>query len=212
MIDTNRSMNPKTPPNEDARWIVMIKEGGRQEGIALNEIFDRYKGLVITYLQGYAGRKEDAEDVLQDALLVLSIDVPSGKFRAGSAIKDYLMAIVRHLWINQLRKVGRQQTTIETLLAEEAAATLQWSDAPKELELLRDPKQRALLRTIGKLFQGCLAVLKMFYWYAWPYRKIANLLGYPSEASVKLKKLRCVDELKRFLEKHPSLKAFLREG
>jgi RNA polymerase sigma factor (sigma-70 family) len=212
MIDTNKAVEKKEPRDEDARWIKMITEGGRQESIALNEIYDRHKVMVINYIQQNGGRKEDGEDFCQDAIIALTTDLHGGKFRGESSLKNYLMAIVRYMWINQLRKMGRYQTYVDTMTAEDAAAAVRWFEPPRELELLRDPKLRTLLRTMAKLYQGCNDILKMYYWYEWPYKKISNLLGYPSEASVKVKKMRCMDEMRRFLDKNPSLKAFLREG
>jgi RNA polymerase sigma factor (sigma-70 family) len=197
---------------DDARWIKMILEGGRQESIALNEIYDRYATMVIQYIQQNSGRKEDGEDILQDALIAMALDVQGRLFRGESSLKNYLMSVVRNMWINHLRKRGRQQAYVEAMLAEEGPDTSRWAEPPKELELVRDPRHRVLLRSMSKLYQGCMAILKMFYWYDWPHKKISTLLGYPSEASVKVKKTRCMEELKRFLDKHPQLKTFLREG
>lgn len=201
-----------TRKEDDARWVKMVQEGGRQESIALNEIYDRYAAMVIQYIQQNGGRMEDGEDVLQDALIALALDVQGKQYRGESSIKNYLMAIVRNMWINSLRKRGRQQAYLDQLVAEAGPDVSRWAEIPREMELIRDPKHRALLRTMSQLYQGCMSILKMFYWYDWPYKKISTLLGYPSEASVKVKKMRCMDELKRFLDKHPQLKAFLREG
>lgn len=190
----------------------MILEGGRQESIALNEIYDRYVPMAVQYIQQNNGRKEDGEDLLQDALIAMALDIQGFQFRGENPLRSYLMSVLRNLWIHHQRKRGRQQATIDALLAEEGPNASHWAEPVREMELMRDPRHRAQLRTLAKQHQGTMAILKLFYWYDWPFKKLSTLLGYPSEASVKVQKVRSMEELKRFVDKHPQLKTFLREG
>lgn len=183
----------------------MILEGGRKENTAVKEMYDAYNAMVISYVKENRGTREDGEDILIQAIMIVVSHIHEGRFRGDSSIKNYLMAIVRNMWLNELRK---QKTFLDV---DDVHVVGQLpADWPKELELLRDEKLRMVLKLLDKLHNGCLAILKMFYWYSWPLKKIADLLRQASEDSVKMKKKRCMDELSRFLDDHPDLKAFLR--
>lgn len=195
--------------DDDARWIAMILEGGRRENTAMTEFYDQHRNMVINYVKANKGRTEDGENMMQDTILVLLLNVHKGVFRGESSLKSYLMRIVRNMWLNELRRQKPLEGHVEVLDGDQPALQ-ELAELPRELELINDSKLVALLQALDKLHKGCMAILKMFYWYKWPLNEIAEYLNYRSEDSVKQKKKRCMDELKRYLDDHPDLKDFLR--
>ena len=187
----------------------MILEGGRKENTAVKEMYDAYSALVINHVKDNNGSREDGEDILIQAIMTVVSHIHDERFRGDSSLKNYLMAIAKNMWLNELRKrkpfLNLTEDVDDVKLKDENL-----EEEPKELELLRNEKLRTILKLLAKLHKGCLPIFKMFYWYGWALKKIAELLNYVSEDSVKMKKKRCMDELKRFLDDHPDLKDFLR--
>jgi RNA polymerase sigma factor (sigma-70 family) len=218
-IDTNMAAGKNPRQDDNARWIAMILEGGRRENTAMKEIYDQNWNMVINYVKANKGRKEDGENMMQDAIMVVLLNVQKGVFRGESSLKNYLMRIVRNMWLNELRRQKPLEGHVEVLDGDQPALQ-ELAELPRELELINDSKLVTLLQALDKLHKGCMAILKMFYWYEWPLNEIAEYLNYPSEDSVKTKnkhsedsvktkKKRCMDELKRYLDDHPDLKDFL---
>src|SRR5688572_16785430 len=82
---------------------------------------DRYnraiKGLygcfpsVRQFVASNSGNKEDAEDIFQEALLILYKRVKTGGFLLSSSIRTYITGTAKNLWHTELRRKGKELIT-----------------------------------------------------------------------------------------------------
>jgi RNA polymerase sigma-70 factor (ECF subfamily) len=70
----------------------------------LGELFVRYEKLITGYVTSHAGADADAQDMLQEAIVVLWQNVCSGKFEVRAKISTYLLGVVKNKWQVELRK------------------------------------------------------------------------------------------------------------
>ena len=101
----------------DQRIIERIRQGDES---ALVHLFHNNILMVRKFVLENSGRSEDADDMLQDALIVLWENVVRGQFDLTSKISTYVYSVVRNKWLRELskRKIGRVSSVDDHVLAE----------------------------------------------------------------------------------------------
>ena len=81
--------------------LVQLKTG---DNASFQLLYKFYFPSVASYVKQNMGNTEDAEDIFQEAILVLLQKVRQPDFILTSALKTYLYAIAKNLWLKRLRK------------------------------------------------------------------------------------------------------------
>lgn len=80
------------------------------ENVAFNEIYDKYKNLVLKVAHMYVGDLDTAEDITQDTFLALYRDMSVKEIdreEKYSNIKSWLYTTAKHLALNYRKKAAR---------------------------------------------------------------------------------------------------------
>jgi RNA polymerase sigma factor (sigma-70 family) len=152
-----------------------------------------YKGfpMIRKMIMANGGRKEDAEDMYQDALILLCKKVSDPSFVLSSALSTYLYSICRFLWKDELKKKNR----LTQFRAEPGDDSV---DLNEELEKeLKLKHAEEALKTLGG---KCLELLKLFYYEFLSMKQIALKLGFSSEKIAKNQKYKCIERAKANLK------------
>ncbi len=129
------------------------------------------------------GNTEDAQDIFQDALVILYKKVHAGEISAEKNIQAYLTTIVKNRWLEELRrrkKLPHGEMTGE-LASEEIEPETQYQAARTAYHLLGEK---------------CRALLSLFYHSKKSYKEIASLLAFGDERVAKNQKYRCLQKAK----------------
>jgi RNA polymerase sigma factor (sigma-70 family) len=129
-----------------------------------------------------SGNKEDAEDIFQDALLILYKKVKSGNFILSSSLKTYLTGVGRNLWYQELRRRGKETMIIQTEDAEDSVGL--------------EPQYRQAEMAFNLLGEKCKQLLVLFYFKKKSMLEIAHILEFTNEKIVKNQKYRCLEKAK----------------
>ncbi|MFA6542504.1 MAG: sigma-70 family RNA polymerase sigma factor, partial [Bacteroidota bacterium] len=78
----------------DAHILDLMKKG---DDDALVQLFDSNKRMVVSYILKNNGSEEDADDMLQEAVIVLWENVRSGRFEYTSKLSTYIFAVVQNM-------------------------------------------------------------------------------------------------------------------
>src|SRR5450759_2040431 len=89
--------------HNDARILDLMRRGDEE---ALVILFDASRRAVTSYVRNNNGTTDDAEDMLQEALIVLWEKVRSGNFHYDAKLSTFIVAVVKNLW---LRRLARQR-------------------------------------------------------------------------------------------------------
>ena len=175
----------------DAAFIERIRANDRK---VLGEIFLKYEKLVATFVKRHNGSAEDAEDILQESIIVLWRRAIQPEFQLTSKLGTYLLAIAKNIWLAELRK-RKQTTDIEDLN--------NFSDNnPSSLErLLQDEKTSMIENAMNKLQKICKEILLLFYFDERSMREIATLLDFAGADVAKAKKYQCKKALENILQR-----------
>lgn len=151
---------------------------------ALTQLYRRAFPLVQRHVCRHGGAVHDAQDIFQDALLLLYEQAVGGTLVLTSSVSTYLMGIARNLWRHEQRR--RARLPHETLPdALEPAAS-----EPDETEV-------AVLDYVERLGEKCKRMLLDFYYFQQPLAQITARHGYGSVRSATVQKFKCLERLRQ---------------
>jgi RNA polymerase sigma factor (sigma-70 family) len=174
----------------DQEIISKIREGNEHR--ALVKLY-AYQSRVVTLVGKYGGSKADAQDVFQDALLILCKKVKEETFQLTAKLDTYLYGVCLNIWRNELREKGK--TAFSMPEEHQVYDETDW-DAIFEKERKLKNVEAVLL----KLGEPCLKLLKLFYYESMRIKEIVKAMGYKTENSVKVQKYKCLERAKKMID------------
>jgi RNA polymerase sigma factor (sigma-70 family) len=155
-------------------------------GKALKQLylyFPKFKKMVIA--QG--GRKQDAEDIFQEAIIVLIRKVNEADFKLSSAVSTYLFAICKYMWWDNQRNSGSKLSTEELELPSNVLDDL-------ETAVNREKQYKLAEQAFDKLGEKCREILQQFYLQRNSMKVIASKLKLKSEKVARNQKYKCLQK------------------
>jgi RNA polymerase sigma factor (sigma-70 family) len=130
------------------------------------------------------GKKEDAEDIFQDALIILYKNVNNPGFTLSASLKTYLLAITKNLWNTAQRKNGKIFFVNEEL------------EIAEGIESNEEPEFKLAELAFTLLGEKCKQLLIAFYYKKESYLQISKSLSFSNENVAKNQKYRCIQKAK----------------
>lgn len=163
-------------------------------------LYEEYFFMIASYIQQNNGTREDAEDIFQEVVLAFLQIVKADKFRGESSVKTFLHAIARNLWLNELKKRGRQEKRNQIFgnempLIEPGVAKL----------MSKQEARRQVFTVIDSLGETCRKILLAFYFEDLSIQDILAKLSYKNEQVVRNKKAKCMKSLDEKIQADPML-------
>ncbi|MEP2937643.1 MAG: sigma-70 family RNA polymerase sigma factor [Gilvibacter sp.] len=160
--------------------------------VVLEVLYKRVFPNVLSYVQSHDGSKKDAEDIFQNALLVVFVKIKEEKTNI-KAIDSYLFTVCRNLWRREAAK--NRVTNIEKV-------TL-WS---KEIDLSAfylEQEQFDLYREKFELLtEQCKELLGMSFAKV-GYDAIVKAFNYASQLVARQRVFKCKNRLIELIKKDP---------
>ena len=177
----------------------IIKRIQTNDRTVLGELFTRYQRLVFSYIQNHGGSQEDAEDMLQEAIIVLWQKVNSGTFQLSARLSTFILAVAKNKWMAQMRK--RKRLSGENLPENTANGNL------SSLKVALNKEQIEIVREALEQIQPvCKKILLLFYFEERSLSDITRILNFANADVVKSKKYQCKKSLEMILrEKFPEM-------
>lgn len=183
----------------DEELIASLKSGKAIDD-PVKYIYKAHFYLLSNYIEQNNGSREDAEDVFQEAILTFISLVQMDKFRGESSVKTFLYAINRNIWLNELKKRGRQEKRIQNFSIELADPSI---DVQQHINNREARKQ--VYDIIDSLGEICKKILLAFYYENLSVSEILQKLDYQNEQVVRNKKAKCMKSLEEKINANPSL-------
>lgn len=179
--------------NDDARLLDRIRRGDEDALVILYRGSSRSVTAMVTRNSGSA---RDAEEVLQEALVVLWERVRQGRYRHAARLETFLYATARNLW---LRRLARARREIPRDLDPDESV----SEDSSPLDQLIESEEASLIgAALRKLGEPCRTLLVLFYWEEASMEEIAHRLGFANAETAKSKKYQCKKTLQGLLKHH----------
>ena len=165
----------------------------------LDFIYENYFHQVRAFIVKNSGTVEDAQDIYQDAILVVYQKIENDNLTLTCSFKTYLYSVCRLLWLKQLEK-----RKLNNMLAEEAGLYIELQE---DLFSIYESNERYKLYQdhFKKLSFSCQKVLELFLAKI-PLKEIAGILGFKSELYAKKRKFQCKEKLIQSIKNDPRYK------
>lgn len=148
------------------------------------------------------GTIEEANDIFQDAVLILYNRVLEGKFENTPNVRGFIIHASKNLWINRVKRLNKfdsheinnedfveDKTVIDDIITSEQATAI-----------------RTLFNMVG---EKCKQLLTYSIYLNMSMEEIASKLELPNANAAKTQNYRCKQKLADLVEKHKDLKANL---
>jgi len=168
-----------------------LAKGSRQ---ATEQVYRQHSKIVIGWIVQNGGEASDAEDVFQEAMVVLFEKAQAAEFRLTCKIGTYLFAVSKHLWYKKIKQNQRVSFNTEP---EENIAYEEDITGHEERELHYEQLNWAL----DKLGEPCRSLLKAFYQSEKSMQQIAADFGYTNADNAKTQKYKCLNRLRKLFYK-----------
>lgn len=156
------------------------------------ESFPSIKQLILQN----SGQIEDAEDVFQEALVVLYRKLKSNSLTLNCTISTYIYAICRNMWLDRLRRAGKE---IGTLDGDQNIVAI-----GQDIVEIIYQNDRYLLyqKHFQEISEGCQKLLKLFL-EGKSMRLITEKMGFSSESYTRKRKFNCKEKLIKKIKADP---------
>lgn len=181
----------------EEKILARLRQGDQE---VLVELYHSNFSMVRNHVVKNNGVVEDAEDLLQDALVVLWQNVRKPGFELTSKISTYIMAICKNLWLKQLGKNSR-------MMGEEMIKPQAHSITPDNGQVMDLKKIHEALDELG---DTCRNILVMFYFDGYDMDTIARSLQFNNADTAKAKKYQCFKKLEEIVKRRYKMTDFLR--
>jgi len=177
----------------DSKIIEALRSNNQKKIIVgLYRYMPKIQGLIVAK----GGTKQDAQDIFQEALIILCEKVQEVDFNIKSSLNTYLFGICRFLWMNELKKRKRhQEIDFDMELTPQQVSEME--------STIEDSSRIIMLETIlSELGQRCLELLTLFYYKSLKMAEIAKKMKFKSDKIAKNQKYKCIERAKLKLQEH----------
>ncbi|TVR86593.1 MAG: sigma-70 family RNA polymerase sigma factor [Saprospirales bacterium] len=185
------------------KLLVLLKNGGNDRYTAQEKLYKKLRdegcvNIIYRSIEPYRGTLHDAEDLFQEAYLVLIKKLDKGEHQNDFNTRNYLVAIARNLWKNTSR-ANKVAENYQNKYANDASVSVCCDE-----HLERREKRKLIDEIIGNLTDQCKEILKLWM-EDFSMREIAEKLDLSSERLAIKYKYRCHKRLVKYLAGRPNL-------
>jgi RNA polymerase sigma factor (sigma-70 family) len=176
----------------------------RDSGI-IRYVYKEYYPTIKFLITTNSGTETDAEDVFQDALVVLFKKIAREDLILTSSFKTFLYSICRNLWLQRLDRRVFSNEFLEMEDLSELQENL-YLEQPEE----EQDKYRLFQQHFLRLSEDCKKILQLFLAKT-SLKEIAEIMGFKTEKYAKTRKFMCKEKLKNAIINDPNFKKYLVE-
>ncbi|WP_458627879.1 RNA polymerase sigma factor [Winogradskyella sp. PC D3.3] len=184
--------NKKT--HEDQKYI---------DGLAANNtfiiqtIYDKFAPKVINYIKQNSGDAYDAQDVIQETIITIYNQAKQKHLQLTCPFDAYFFLLCKRKWLNQLKKSGRKEVTIneEVLSKDDDAQVLSFETS------IFENKQALFNEMFQQLGDACKDLLKATFKIN-SMEEVAKSLNI-TYAYARKKKSLCIGQLTKLVQASP---------
>lgn len=179
---------------------------GKDLNQAIYFLYQHYSEAIRSFIMGYGGNEQDADDVFQETVIAFIDAVKKGKYRQEASVKTFLTSVAKHIWFNDVRR--KERAGFREKQFENSRDQLQ-QDVSHQIGDLEQKRQlRSILQQLG---EPCHKLLHLFYYENLSMKEMVEHLPYENEQVVRNKKYKCLQQLTGMIKNNPVIAGQLNE-
>jgi len=169
--------------------VLRALRSNRQD--ALKHVYKTIYPSVLSYIRNNSGSEDEAQDIFQEAMIVFYQKASQEEFKLSAAIKTFVFAVSKNLWLKKLRDTKRHTDigNYENVLTDD--------QSEKELTEHQEKVKTSLVNFLNELGHPCRKLLVLYYYEKKSMDEISQDMGYSNSNSAKNQKYKCLQRLKK---------------
>lgn len=182
-----------------SRWVAELKAGNNS---SLETLFEEYGTYCLRTLRRRTGCSlEDAEDILQESVMVFRNNAIAGRVTYADNLRSYLFTICLNLYRTQTEKQATQHRRQQEIVE-------QWYENDPNGYDGQEQQIEAVMGALNQLRPSCQRLLKYFYLQSYSMQEVAEAMNLANANVAKNMKYQC---LQCWIEKIQEMKSSLIE-
>jgi RNA polymerase sigma factor (sigma-70 family) len=210
----------KSPNYTDADLIEKIRSGDKMSrNAALRYLYD--DPSVLTTVRGFVRDyhfRADADDVLQEAMILLDEMLRAGSFRGQSSLRTFLIGICKNLLRNKVRAAEKIKLTDDINDSDQIAGGIERDANPEDQFIIEETDAAAQTRDsilrglLTDLTERCRDILNLYYFQAYTMAQVAAERGLANANRAANAAQDCRQQLRQRIAEQPNLMTYLKAG
>jgi RNA polymerase sigma factor (sigma-70 family) len=173
---------------------ILLEQLRNEDSASFQLLYKFYFPSVAAYVKQNMGNIEDAEDIFQEAILVLLQKVRHPDFILTSALKTYLYAIAKNLW---LKRLGKNKIILAGELVDDLIESETFSVEIKP----EKTKEEKIAHWLTKITANCQRILKAIFYYQEPIASVMKKMRWKNKHTAANQQYKCIQQVKKEKEK-----------
>jgi RNA polymerase sigma factor (sigma-70 family) len=166
----------------------------------INDIYKKFVPKVIHYIKTNSGNEDQAQDVVQEIMILLFNQAKANKLQLTCPFDAYFFLLCKRRWLNEIKKSSNKGVTI----SDEFASTNEPTDEMVSQTEIFDEKQQLFDAMFQKLGDKCQEILKLSFTIK-SMEEVAEKLNV-TYGYVRKKKSLCVGQLTTWIQESNAYK------
>ncbi|RPD99147.1 sigma-70 family RNA polymerase sigma factor [Aureibaculum marinum] len=170
-----------------------------ENNFAFGKLYQDNFTKISKFVQNNNGNQADAEDLFQDAMMVLVEKLRQDNFKLTASIDTYVYAICKNLWFKKLRNKN-YEISVDEMQSFDFLNSINDSieDEKNYLEKLKG--------YLVKITDHCNRLIHDIFFREKAIEQIQKDYGYSSRHNAQNQKHKCVEQIRKVKEKEEKLK------
>ncbi|MCU0324580.1 MAG: sigma-70 family RNA polymerase sigma factor [Spirosomaceae bacterium] len=187
--------------------VVNAIENNQNLNKAVSFLYKNHYNMLEHLVIKNSGSTMDAEDMIQETMIVFIDMVRDKKYRGEASIKSVLYSITKNLWISKIRKTTQENIRIEKFAEE---SEIFQDDIVNQIQ--KRESKTAIEKILDKIGESCKKILTLFYYEELSFKEILEQTEYENEQVLRNKKYKCLKSLTDMIELSPSMAKTLKSS
>jgi RNA polymerase sigma factor (sigma-70 family) len=173
---------------------IYIDALANNDSAIIQSIYKKFVPKVVSYIRNNSGDNDQAQDVVQEVMIVLFNQAKAKKLQLTCPFDAYFFLLCRRKWLNEIKKSSNKGVTMDDDLPSNNELT---DEMVTETEMF-DEKQQLFDTIFQKLGDKCQELLKLSFAIK-SMEEVAKKLNV-SYGYVRKKKSLCVGQLTQWIQ------------
>lgn len=169
----------------------------------LNCLYRICSKTILKFITGNNGTEDDAQDIIQDAVIIFYEKVKSKDLILECSISTYIYSVCRNLWLNKIKHRKRFLNDISDFISVDENI-IEGID--------NESRNKEFTSMFNELGESCRQILLYYYYEKLSMKEIMSKMNFKSEQTAKNKKHKCLNYLREIVFENKNFKKHFENG